>query len=440
MNTLRPIARIYISLLAILTVIVTVATSTRVDWTSVEILALAAVFAALVALAAGFSVHFAFKSKLSLETSVLFAGIILFDPGLAILIALIGSVCGDLITRRPRIEIVFNAAQLALQTAAAAFILQAAGWDPGNPNFASVWNLLAIVGAVATMTMLNFTMVILVISFQSGLPPQTLVRDVAQFDLIEHATQFGLGLLGAVIVADYPWTLVILVLLALSVFRSSQRNIQMRSQAIEALARLADAVDLRDPYTANHSRRVGVYARELAVALKLSPDEIDLIERAGRVHDIGKIIVDLGVLTKTSRLDDNDWAQLKEHPVTGAEVLSRFPEFTHVTAYVRHHHESMDGTGYPDGLVGDAIPFGARIIAVADSFDAMASARPYRAALSRDIVLAEFAKKRGIQWDEQVVDALFELIDEGRITFPNNATIAYLYDRNGAHVPLPAAI
>jgi HD-GYP domain-containing protein (c-di-GMP phosphodiesterase class II) len=173
--------------------------------------------------------------------------------------------------------------------------------------------------------------------------------------------------------------------------------------------------------------------------LDLAPDEVDLIERAARVHDVGKVVIDQVVLTKEGRLSDEEWEQLKQHPVTGVEILSRFPEFRLATSFVRHHHESMDGRGYPDGLRGERIPLGARIIAVADSFDAMASARPYRGALAPEIVVSEFRTKRGVQWDAAVVDALLQLVDEERIVFNPTATTPELIDRHGQPVPLPAA-
>jgi HD-GYP domain-containing protein (c-di-GMP phosphodiesterase class II) len=106
---------------------------------------------------------------------------------------------------------------------------------------------------------------------------------------------------------------------------------------------------------------------------------------------------------------------MKRHPVVGAQILSRFPQFAPTTRYVRHHHERVDGGGYPDGLRDEAIPLGARIIAVADALDAMVNTRPYRRALSPEFIKAEFARQRGRQWDERVVDRLFDLVDGGRI-------------------------
>lgn len=233
----------------------------------------------------------------------------------------------------------------------------------------------------------------------------------------------ALGLLAVVAIDAQIWTLPLLVLLGGSVYRSSHRHLQLRQQTLDAIEALADAVDIRDPYTAEHSRRVAASARELAIRLGLAPDEVDLVEQAARVHDVGKIVVDIAVLTKEGRLSDDEWTQLKRHPTTGAAILGQFPQFARATSFVRHHHERIDGGGYPDGLRGERTPLGARIIAVADSFDAMAAARPYRPGLPLDAVRAEFAKQRGRQWDARVVDALLDLIDQGRVVVPNAAAV-----------------
>jgi putative nucleotidyltransferase with HDIG domain len=218
------------------------------------------------------------------------------------------------------------------------------------------------------------------------------------------------------------------------------QRLQGRRQTIDALDALVEMVDRLDPYTANHSRRVAAYARELSTELGLSTNEVDLIERAARVHDIGKLVVDRVVLSKAGQLEPAEWQSLEQHPVTGADMLSCFPLLTVASSYVRHHHEAVDGTGYPDRIAGDKIPLGARIIAVADAFDAMASARPYRAALPPELVLREFATKAGTQWDAKVVTTLVSLIDAGRIAFPGTVTTSHAFNHGSRFVPLPATL
>ena len=133
--------------------------------------------------------------------------------------------------------------------------------------------------------------------------------------------------------------------------------------------------------------------------------EVELIRLAARVHDLGKIAVPDEVLHKQGRLTDAEFALMKKHPETGAEILAKFPEYERGLELVLAHHERIDGKGYPRGLAGSAIPLGARIIAVADSWDAMTSDRPYRKALDPLIALGELLRGRATQWEAEVVDA-----------------------------------
>lgn len=376
-------------------------------------------FAVLLAVVNLFPLHFAFKTKLSLDTSLLFAAILLFPPGTAMLVAGVGTLVGGVVGGRPRGERLFNAAQAVLRVGGAGLALAVAGWDVDRPHLSRPAQVLALVVAAGAMYLINHLAVALMVGFHTGQVPLRILRQTVGFDSVEQLAQVALGLLAAVLVDAQIWALPLLVLLGFIVHRSSQRHLQLRQQTLDAVEALADIVDLRDPYTAEHSQRVATCARELAIRLDLAPDEVEMVEQAARVHDVGKIVVDLAVLAKVGRPSDDEWAQLQRHPATGAQILSRFPQFARATSYVRHHHERLDGGGYPDGLRGEQIPLGARIIAVADSFDAMAAARPYRPGLPLDVVLAEFAKQRARQWDPHVVDALLELIAQGRIGAPH---------------------
>jgi len=139
--------------------------------------------------------------------------------------------------------------------------------------------------------------------------------------------------------------------------------------------------------------------------LKLPDHEVEVIRLAARVHDLGKIAVPDQVLHKQGRLTPEEFELMKKHPETGAEILAKFPEYKRGRQLVLAHHERIDGLGYPHGLAGRAIALGARILAVADSWDAMTSDRPYRKALDPAIALAELQRGRGTQWDPEVVDA-----------------------------------
>ena len=165
------------------------------------------------------------------------------------------------------------------------------------------------------------------------------------------------------------------------------------------------AVDARDAYTAHHSERVAAMVLVLASALGLSSSDTTLVHTAAYLHDIGKINVPDTVLHKAGPLTDAEWEEIRRHPVAGYEILHKVEQFQEAAVLVRHHHERWDGKGYPDGLAGEDIPLGSRIIAVADSIDAMMSNRSYRPAMTSPVCRHEIEKNRSRMYDPQVVDA-----------------------------------
>jgi putative nucleotidyltransferase with HDIG domain len=170
------------------------------------------------------------------------------------------------------------------------------------------------------------------------------------------------------------------------------------------LTELAEALEAGDPYTRNHSRRVARYASMVAERLGLPAEEVDRIRTAAMVHDVGKVRTPIEVLHKPGQLTDEEYAIIKEHPVDGGHLVEALGD-DRLTAIVRHHHERLDGRGYPDGLKGDEIPLGARIVAVADTFDAITSARAYRPASPHRKALAILSKEAGTQLDADAVRA-----------------------------------
>jgi HD-GYP domain-containing protein (c-di-GMP phosphodiesterase class II) len=177
----------------------------------------------------------------------------------------------------------------------------------------------------------------------------------------------------------------------------------------ETIRSLAYALEARDSYTRGHSERVTKLALRVAEALGLSVDERQIIEHAGMLHDIGKIGVADAILNKPHILSAEDRKIIENHPLFGGTILAPLRFLETVQVLVRHHHERYDGAGYPDHLVGERIPLGARIIAVCDSYDAMTSDRPYRKALSHAAAIDEIRAKRGAQFDPRVVDVFLQL-------------------------------
>jgi len=183
---------------------------------------------------------------------------------------------------------------------------------------------------------------------------------------------------------------------------------KIRLSFFNAITSLAYALDAKDGYTAGHSERVSEIAVGIGIELELSQYEIERMRLAGKVHDIGKIGIDGSILHKPGILEPAERAEMEKHPAIGERILAPVVEDTEILAMVRNHHERWDGDGYPDRLSGEGIPLGARILALADAFDAMTSERPYRTAKSMEFAIEEIQRCAGVQFDPEVVVAFFK--------------------------------
>lgn len=185
---------------------------------------------------------------------------------------------------------------------------------------------------------------------------------------------------------------------------------QLEHAEIDTIATLVLTEEAKDPYVRGHSKRVTRCAAEISKELGLSEKEQRIIERAGILHDIGKIGISENILGKPGKLNEEEWVIIKKHPQRAVEILEPLRFLIREKEIICHHHERFDGDGYPDGLKGEEIPLGARIMAVADTFDAMNSERPYRKPLPEDVIIAELEKGLGTQLDPHVVITFLGLL------------------------------
>ena len=188
---------------------------------------------------------------------------------------------------------------------------------------------------------------------------------------------------------------------------------RMERTFLNSLLALANALEARDVYTRGHSDRVAATARGLALASGLTSPVAETVAQAGRLHDLGKIGVPERVLAKSGPLSDEEWAVMRLHPLTGAQILAPLEFFGDGMLIVRHHHERIDGSGYPDGLRGAAIPLGSRIVAVADVYDALTSDRAYRRRLSHTTALEQLHCEAGRTLDAELVVLFAETYPDG---------------------------
>jgi putative nucleotidyltransferase with HDIG domain len=250
--------------------------------------------------------------------------------------------------------------------------------------------------------------------------PQTLLRTVGPIMPLA-------GILAVALVAPLslgyeaatPWVLVFFLVPVVALQRvfsmyRSQRDLaislataveQQRRSNVSFASALVATLEARDKYTAGHSSAVAIYARDIAEALRLTEDETTLAHLAGLVHDIGKIGLPAAILDKPGPLTTTERAEIERHPIIGEQILSNISTYARIALIVRHHHERVDGLGYPDGVRGEEIPMLARIICVADAYNAMTSDRPYRNAMDSSVAIERLIQGAGTQFDEVVVTA-----------------------------------
>lgn len=197
--------------------------------------------------------------------------------------------------------------------------------------------------------------------------------------------------------------------------RLAELTKQLEDLFVSSMSSLVNVLEAKDPYTEGHSLRVCETAVKMAEHRWGVSQEARDVELAAKLHDIGKIAIREAVLNKPARLTDEEFAHIKTHPVIGERILSPFGKLKAVTLYIRHHHERFDGSGYPDGLSGEQIPVGARILAIADSYDAMVSTRPYRAAMEPAKAVKEIESGAGTQFDPEWCEVFLELFRSGSL-------------------------
>ena len=377
------------------------------------------------------------------ETFV-FALVLLFGTGPAVATVVID---GALISLRRRDRDIgrclFNMAEPAVSvTAASAAFYLFSGIAPialsGDAPPELPVLLLPAAGMALVYFLVNSWLTAVAVATETGIAPQDVLR--------KHLLGLGLNtlggaLLGLLLALQVPsaglrnasqltdahvlsglGVVVPLLLISYLTFRTSIARVEDANRHLKEMNRLyvstvetlATAIDAKDQVTSHHIRRVQNYALGLARALGIEDDsELKAIEAAALLHDMGKLSVPEFILNKPGKLTPAEFERIKQHATVGAHILSQIDFPYPVVPIVRHHHECWDGTGYPDGIKGEAIPLGARIMAVVDCYDALTSHRPYRSALSRAEALEIIAAKRGSAYDPRVVDAFLGVVDDG---------------------------
>lgn len=384
----------------------------RPDWWLLGSLALAGV------LSLRFPIYFSLSHKVSVATAVFFAAALLlpvWQAGalVAACLAIDSAIAAALKIRVTRekppwgaigLSLLFNAGQGYLSVAAAGWLLAAAHVSAFQ-GFAAPAGALAIVVAGACMYATNVLLMSVAAALATSRSPFPILQTTHRVVSAQLASLYVVGAAAALASVRFPWVPLLGLLPAVLAYLSIRNRVELRREAVRAMERLAEEVDRRDPYTYQHSQRVAEYARTIARKMRFSAAEVELVELAAKVHDIGKIRIPDAILLKPGRLTADERKVMETHPRLGFEILSQFSEYAKVLDLVLAHHERYDGGGYPNRAVGRRLLMIAQVIPVADSLDAMTSGRAYRGARSWDWALAELRRGAGSQWNPRIVEA-----------------------------------
>ena len=327
-------------------------------------------------------------------------------PAVGAWVALIGSTeLRELRGRIPWYGTLANHAGIVLPAIAGAWVMEAIGRSPTNPTL----NFFATIAGAGVLFILNLILASALTALRTGRGIWTAIVGDARVSLANFLALAPMAWLMAQVyqIPTAGWWATLLFGLPLYTTRvAHHRFVEMREMFTQTIESLANAVDKRDPFTSNHSKRVMLIASDIGREMKCSESEMEALEWGGLLHDIGKIGVRDEILLKQERLNKDERMKMNAHPELGAQIIAPVRRLAPELPIIRHHHEWYNGSGYPDRLIGDEIPKLARILHVADAFEAMTAKRPYRMIpLTAEQALGELRKFAGVQFDPVVVDA-----------------------------------
>ncbi|MGI5322738.1 HD-GYP domain-containing protein [Actinomadura nitritigenes] len=391
---------------ALAAAVIATSSFTGVDWTKLAVLAL--LFLICDSAPARLNVE---RARVSLSFAASLAGVVLLGPAGAALLGLSALVTGQRFFAPEKRA--FNGAQFALSGFCAGTVFDLLGGDRFHPE-QSRWveNVIGpFLGALVTFVLVNLLLMAGVLLLSRQAAPRELLHESGQLAV----GCLGYGMVGLLIAGLWPRIgafAAVLVLLPLFIARWAMDQAYGQQQAHAAtLAALCQAVETKDFYTRGHSERVSRGSVMIAQEIGMRADRVEAIRYAGMLHDVGKLGVPTKVLQKSGSLTEEEFAAIQLHPMRGLEIVREIGFLDEALAGIMHHHEKVNGRGYPMGLAGDEIPEFARVISVADAFDSMTSTRSYRAARTVAEAVAELRRGMGDHFDPVIVEAFLRALD-----------------------------
>ncbi len=357
--------------------------------------------------------------SVSVGFAVVYAAVMVLGPASGAMCAALGTISKKEILGEVALEgVLFNRFQLFLAAGCAGKTFVWLGGQVGN--LTSIFALLPMIAGAVVYFLLNTSLVTLYLSFGQEISPWNMWLVNFKWAAPHYLALIPLAFLVALSYNMLGWMGVLFFCLPLLLARYSfQRYIDMQEIFLGTITSLSNALEARDAYTSGHAERVSKLAVATAEQLGWPADKVQTLEYVALLHDIGKIGISDEVLKKTGRYTQREYQEMLAHPMIGSRILEDVELLGEGASWVRHHHEWYNGSGYPDAVSGEEIPEGARIIAVADAFDAMVSKRMYNDVLSLDVAIRELRDCSGTQFDARVVEAFIRAL--GEIDFSGKA-------------------
>jgi len=381
----------------------------RLSWLP-HLLSLFATFTTLTLVAELLPVYLQPEAAISVSFAPLYAVILLSSPFLSALVAFLGMFFGTIRSRW--YASLFNGAQYAISAFLSGLVFERLG------GYGFHWNeplfYLAVGASIGIFFLCNVLLVLTVVSLSSNVPPTAIWRQSINGILLQYFALFPFSLLLYFVYNYVGYVGIALFFLPLLVARYSFKLfVDTKRMHLELLRALTAAVDAKDPYTRGHSARVAQLALRIADRLNLSGKEKEVIEYAAILHDVGKIGITDAILSKPGRLSPEEYRVIQEHPLIGYRIVKDVDFLRRVAEIILTHHERCNGHGYPEGRKMEEIPLEARIVAVADVFDALTSERPYRRAYTVDEALEIMENEEEGHFDPKILAVLKDLVSSG---------------------------
>ena len=360
----------------------------------------------------------AYKWEISSSIAIYLAGLFILGPNLVLPLVFFSSIVSELLlrwgTRRAEwstalVPVAFNVGQVVTALTVAGILIRVLGYNVLAMRSAS--DFAVAIAAFLVFFVLNVSLVVGIISITQRRSFWHLLFENLRAFIIQYAVLCVSAILLAVLRSISVWH-VFLALFPLTLVHISFRSyLKLQTQARSTFERISQLLDTRDHYTAVHSSEVAELAVEIGREMGMPQGELEQIDIAARVHDIGKVAIPDSILLKPGPLNDAEWAVMKTHSVVSAQLIEGLEIYSSVADAVRHEHERWDGSGYPDGLSGEAIPVISRVIAAADIYNALSTDRPYRRAFSHDETTRMIREMRGSDIEPLVADALLRVVE-----------------------------